>query len=127
VFLQAYRAEAEHESLGKGFVPHITPLDGLLAKLRWRRLALTGKPFEPPPKTRRDSGAILDDLDNIMEAAFRAADTSDASRHADGSWSPVIVEDGHEEREILEPSTTQAKGLWTGASLTDDTTSRHWQ
>jgi hypothetical protein len=110
-------------------VPHITPMDGLLSKLRRRRLALTGQPFEepqPPPKTPRDSRAILDDLDNIMEAALRATDTDDTSRHADGSWSPVIVEEGHEDGENLEPSTRQTQGLQTFAFLTNESTSRHW-
>jgi hypothetical protein len=119
-----HRAEAQYETLGEGFVPHIAPMDGLLAKLRRRRLDLTGQPFEepqPPSKRSRDSGDIMESLDSLMETALRNAGADWASKHPESSWSPVIVEEGHGDGEDECPWTTEAQQQLLGAAPLDMT------
>jgi hypothetical protein len=82
------RKEAEYECLGKGFKPHIAPLDGLLAKLSRRREALTGVPFhaKSPLAAAAKPDALLDSFDDMFAAAAvgRTGAGGDSTRGASG-------------------------------------------
>ena len=104
------RREAEFECLGKGFQPHIAPMDGLLEKLKRRRLELLGTPLDlgaPSVAAKPGDSALLGSFEGLMNTALagvythvRACESDDEPAEAQDPG--LIIDDDLDDPEDTE-------------------------